>query len=425
MSKLKRILFRQKKLLSEYASINPKVCMVVWNTFETDARVTKEALTLLDQGKDVTVIAVHQPGRTKEVEVKDGLNIIRVIRTFKKVSNHSLTHSNSEAPKTLKVNDVERKKTSLKSKIRKLFTFVPKWIINIRFFWEAYRQDAGVYHSHDLNTLIPVFLASRLRGAKLIYDAHEVSTDRAGWKNKKYWEFVEGILIRKADEVITTNLTRAEYFKEHYHIPLPKIIKNVPPFQTVTSKNLIREILGISDEVPIILYQGGLQADRGLENMVKMMQNIEFGELVFLGNGSMKEELKKMVVDLKVQNKVHFIDAVPNEDLLNYTASATIGLQLLLNTCFNHYSACSNKLNEYMMAGIPVIASDFPEIRRIVEKYEVGYLVDPENVEEITEYVKGLLNNQTKLAEFKKNTVLAAQNNKWENEIPVLLDIYE
>lgn len=416
---IKRVIFRQDNLLKHKAIVNNKVCMVVWNTFETDARVTKEATTLIRSGKKVRVVAVHQPGRTERQEILHDIMVIRVDRTVKKQS--AKTKSVNASNETIKSPVAQY---SLKSRMRKKFQFVPKLIINIRFFLEAYKQDAGVYHAHDLNTLIPVYLATRLRGALLVYDAHEVSTDRAGWSNKALWEKIEGFLIKKADKVITTNLTRAEYFQEAYRIPLPNIIKNVPPFEKVVSTNKLRKTFLIPNDEPVILYQGGIQRDRGLENMIKMVPLLNRGKLVFLGNGRLKPELIRLVDDMNLNEKVFFMDAVPNKDLLSYTSSATIGLQLLINSCFNHYSACSNKLNEYMMAGIPVVASDLPEIKRTIDEFETGILVDPENLEQIADAINTLLTNTSLYQSFKVNTSRAAAQNKWENEESVLLNIY-
>lgn len=426
MNWIRRIFLRNPTLIRERAQVNKRVCMVVWNTFETDARVTKEAQTLILKGKkDVTVIAVHQPGRTKHKEQIKWINVIRVDRTFKKTTD-SLKVS---LPSNRTVNQESSKpisrKQRLKKRILKYFIFVPKLIIIVRFFNEAYKQNAGIYHSHDLNTFIPVYLASRLRGAKLVYDAHEVSTDRAGWGNKWFWEKVESFLIRRADRVITTNLTRGEFFRDHYKIPLPYIIRNVPKHVEIEPTNLIRETLHISNHTPVVLYQGGMQRDRGLENIIKTVRYVPNAAFVFLGNGQLKPKLIELANNEGVADRVYFLDAVSNDQLLYYTSSATIGLQLLINTCFNHYSACSNKLHEYLMAGIPVVASDLPEIRRVVKDTETGILVDPENIQEIAEAINKLLSEKVMYQKYKLNTKSGALQYKWEDDEKILLELYQ
>ncbi|MCM3443788.1 glycosyltransferase [Metabacillus halosaccharovorans] len=425
---IKRVLFRNKKDMEIYARENKKVCMVVWNTFETDARVTKEAKSLIKGNKSVTVIAVNEPKRTKEHEVKEGIKIIRVNRTLnlKRTKKHS-SSKNSQInvdPKGLNIKQTVPSKISTLKKVKRSLRFLPKWIVNIRFFTSAYKQNAGVYHAHDLNTLIPVFIVSRLRGAWLVYDAHEVSTDRAGWGNKKLWTKIERFLIKKADRVITTNLTRAEYFSKEYHINLPYIIRNVPVYQELAYSNRIREVLNINNDVPVILYQGGIQRERGLENLIKSIPKVKVGVFVFIGNGKLKPELISLVKHLDIEDRVYFLDAVPNEELLSYTASATIGMQTLLNTCFNHYSACSNKLHEYIMAGIPVIASDLPEMRKVVKDSGAGVLIDPENIDSISSSINALLEDKDRYNLLKSKTKSAAKKYSWDIEEKTLLEIY-
>lgn len=413
--------------------------MVVWNTFVTDARVTKEAKTLIDAGKDVTVIAIHEPGKTKVNEVKDGIKIHRVSRKPALVEELKTTYLHTDNKLKNKASDKNifiRKSFQVYRKINKLSYLLCKkalsiqgklaikLLINYRFYKAAYKQNAGAYQAHDLNTLIPVFLVSRLRGTRLVYDAHEISTDRAGWKNKRYWAFVEKRLMRKADAAITTNDIRADYFVEHYDIPKPLVIRNMPEYQVVKKSKLIHQVLNLEEGEKIILYQGGIQRERGLENIVKAAPYIERGKVVFIGNGHLKPTLEKMAHDLGVKDKVHFMNAVPMEELLNYTASADIGLQVLQNTCFNHYSADSNKLYEYLMAGIPVICSNLPDMKKIIEEEDAGTIVNEESPIDIAKAINELLSNEQRLTQVKKNALQSSKRYHWGIDKKQIIEAY-
>jgi glycosyltransferase involved in cell wall biosynthesis len=402
--------------------------MVVWNHFVTDARVTKEAKTLIEAGKNVTVIAINEPGKTLENEIKNGITIHRVSRKPFGIDKLRSTYLKIESylkNKEQNSKNINKYYFLLNRKINKLgFIIVKrllsfqgkmtiKYLINYRFLNAARKENAGVYQAHDLNTLIPVFLVSRMKGTRIVYDAHEVSTDRAGWKNKTLWEFVEKKLMRKVDVTITTNNTRAEYFEEKYNIPKPIIIKNMPEYQRVKRTKLIHSKLKLNEEEKIILYQGGLQRERGLENIIQTSRYIDTGKVVFIGNGHLKSTLKEMVNELSLNDKVYFIDTVPMEELLNYTASADIGLQVLLNTCFNHYSACSNKLFEYLMAGIPVVCSNLPEMKKVVEDSNSGIVINQNSYLEIANAVNELLSNEKKLTQMKKNALCYSENCHW------------
>ena len=105
--------------------------------------------------------------------------------------------------------------------------------------------------------------------------------------------------------------------------------------------------------------------------------------LVYIGGGRLLAPLKGMAAARGLGGCVHFLPTVPLAELLAWTASADIGVQPIRNTCLNHLSTDSNKLFEYAMAGLPVVASDFPEIRRVVEAHDIGLLFDPETPGEL------------------------------------------
>ena len=380
-----RVISRNKKLMAQNEQINKKVCMLVWNYFQTDARVTNEAITVGKEGKDVLVIALSDHKTTPEFEDRGDFKVRRV-------SRNSLGWVRA--------------------------------VTTIRLIMTAISEKAGIYHSNDLNTTIPGYIASRFWGTRLIYDAHEVSTDRMGWKCKNLYYLLEKFMIRRADVVITTNETRANFFKETYKIKMPIILKNAPRFQSVKSDNRIRNKLGIPEETKIILYQGGLQPERGLENLVKSVSYIKNVVLVFIGYGKLEELLKMLVKKEGIEHKVFFLGMIPNEELLKWTASADVGMQVLQNTCFNHYSSISNKIHEYIMAGIPMVASDLPEMKKIVEGYNVGVTVDPDDPKSISRGIRLLIQDQAKYNEFKQNCYKASRILNWENEEDKLRDIY-
>jgi len=123
--------------------------------------------------------------------------------------------------------------------------------------------------------------------------------------------------------------------------------------------------------------------------------------------------------------RIRFIDKVPLADLPSYTAAATVGFQVLQNICFNHYSASSNKLFEYMAAGVPVVAADLPEIRRVVEKEGTGIVVDAENPEAIAEAVNKIVKDERLRTMMRRNALKARDVYHWDAEKKYLLACYE
>ena len=127
---------------------------------------------------------------------------------------------------------------------------------------------------------------------------------------------------------------------------------------------------------------------------------------------------------MKIEERVRFIPTVPLSELLHYTASADIGVQPIENTCLNHFSTDSNKLFEYVQAGLPVIASDLPEIRRVVNEHELGVLVPAGDSPALAAAINELVRDPAKRAKFSDNAKRAAEALSWEAQEHELGSLY-
>src|SRR5699024_2332311 len=188
-----------------------------------------------------------------------------------------------------------------------------------------------------------------------------------------WYKRFEHFFIKRMDSMIVENDTRAKYNEELYGF-YPHVLHNYPSLtiQQVDEKINLHQMLGLPEDEKILLYQGGIQAGRGLEKLIEAYPLFNEGTLVLIGDGRIKDQLIKMVKDAKLEEKIRFIPKVPVRDLPKYTKNAYLGFQVLNNINFNHWSASSNKLFEYMMNEVPIVACDFPEIKRAVEESEVG-----------------------------------------------------
>ncbi len=166
-----------------------------------------------------------------------------------------------------------------------------------------------------------------------------------------------------------------------------------------------------------------MQEGRGLFKLLDAFKNIN-GKLIMLGDGKERQNLIDYHSELELENKVIFIDRVPYKELRSYTKSADIGIQFLENTNFNHYSASSNKLFEYLMAHVPVIGSDLPEIKKVIEEEKVGLTVEESNTTELQQAIQKLIDDEGKSNYFKKNTQRAKHKYNWDNEKQILNNIY-
>lgn len=423
-----------------------KVTMFVWNHFTNDARVNRECTTLADNGYDVNLIAINDPKNP-------------AISAYEEISNTFKVHRVKRYPWLLQAYQDNGKKfllvvagvqvviipslfyisfTLMAAYLLSLvvaagmikFKKIRKWFINgaiiTRMILKGYIQNADIYHANDLNTLPQAIVCSKLRlkPKPLIYDSHEVQSDRTGY-NPKTIKRIESFMLKFVDQMIVENHTRAKYNEDIYGF-YPKTLYNYSEKYNIEEKpqiNLHKKI-GINEDEKILLYQGGLQQGRGLELLIEAMDEIEEGHLLFIGGGKLTQSLKEQAEASKQADRIHFLDKVPFQELPSYTREAYLGFQVLQNICFNHYSASSNKLFEYMMAHVPVISCDFPEIKKVVEETNTGLVVDSHNASEIANAVNQLVKDTSLRNQLSENTKQAKEIYNWNNEKSKLLEVY-
>lgn len=389
-----------------------KVCMFVWNNLNNDARVLNELKALSEEGYKASIICLEDSksniGFDHDLNEQFGINVYRVkgLPTF-------YNNLKKRAKKTQLIRLLE-------------LIFIP--MIMLRMIIVGKRTKSDIFHSNDINTLIQGYICSKITYNQkvLIYDSHEIQIMCTNFYKGKKVYLLEKFLIKKVDEIIMTTNLRADKFCEIYKIKKPHIIHNYPQAIDIESIKTIdlHQKLNISKEEPILLYQGGLQDGRGLEKLIIAAKSFIAGKLVFIGGGPLKSYLIDLVEKNGLKNRVIFIDTVPYSELFSYTRNAYLGFQVLENTCFNHYSTLSNKLFEYIMMGIPVIASNFPEIRNVVETNCVGTLINPDNVDTIVKAVNNLINDPERRDEYSKNCLRAREKYNWAQEKKILIGIY-
>lgn len=383
-----------------------KVTMFVWNNFVNDARVLREASALAELGYETTIIA------KKEL-------------TEMNLASSEVVQKNIYVNRPLKLELPGFITKRISSSI--LTKHLPNMLLMLKMIMIGRGQKSDVYHAHDLNTLIQGIACAKLRLKRklLIYDSHEVQTSRTHYSFDKIYK-IEKFLLNFVDEVIVENDTRAEY---HYNLykQRPTSIHNYSELYNIDEVKgfPIKEKYNIDKEKKIVLYQGGMQEGRGLFKLLDAFKNIESAMLLMIGDGKERQNLIDYHHKLKLEDKVIFIDRVPYKDLRSYTKSADIGIQFLENVNFNHYSASSNKLFEYIMAHVPVIGSNLPEIERVIKEEEVGLIVEESNTRELQDAIQLLIDNEAVRKTCQKNTNIAKEKYNWNLEKKKFKKIYE
>ncbi|QKE65454.2 glycosyltransferase family 4 protein [Aquipseudomonas campi] len=393
--------------------------MIVWNEFRNDARVLKEAESLTAAGHRVIVHALHAPGITQEREVvSTGVEVVRVARSPFWRLRRPAASGGAVAP-------ADGGRIGRMGPVAQALRIAARAWTHLALLWHMVRLRADVVHAHDVNTLPTAWLAARLSGARLVYDAHEISTSREGYSSfRKLVAIVEKALMPSADGTITTTEARAKFFARAYGIARPLVLQNRPREQAPQVSNRIRQELGLSESWPIVLYQGGVQQGRGLERLARVAAQVPDAYFVFIGGGRLDTSLRQIAQELQIEDRVRFIPTVALAELPTYTASADIGVQPIENTCLNHYTTDSNKLFEYVQAGLPVIASDLPEIRRIVRQHDLGLLVPEGDNEALADALRCMVGEAQLRAHHAGCARAAAPALSWEMQEHLLVELY-
>lgn len=299
---------------------------------------------------------------------------------------------------------------------------------NVRLFCCLLFLKIDVFVANDLDTLPANYLASRLRRKPLVYDSHEYFTEVPELVNrprvKAIWTRIEKALVPKVDAAYTVCESIAEVYRNKYGVDF-KVVRNLPlRAMSTTSDPMIRSHRITHDTPKIILYQGALNLGRGLEDTIKAMQFIDGAEFWLAGDGDLTQKLKDLVEELKLESKVKFLGRLPLHELSSITCKADLGISLEEDLGLNYRFALPNKLFDYIQARVPVLVSDLPEMRRVVENFQIGTCIKFDKRNQLAEEMKEALFNEEKRLIWQNNLHSAALELCWENEEQVLYMIF-
>ncbi len=281
--------------------------------------------------------------------------------------------------------------------------------------------------SNDLDTLLPNYLVSRLKKASLVYDSHEYFTEVPELSNhpikKRIWKTLERAIFPRLNHIFTVNDSIARLYKDEYGKEV-QVLRNVPERRDFEGK-ADRASLGLPEQTPLVILQGaGINIQRGAEEAVEAMKYVDHALLLIVGDGDVIPFLKEKAISDGLENKVRFIPRQSFEKLFQYTCCADLGLTLDKDTNLNYRFSLPNKLFDYIQARVPVLASDLPEIRNIVEKFQIGRIAKNHDPLHLAEVMKAMLVDKNQQQKWKENLNIAATDLCWEQEEKVLSDVY-
>lgn len=294
---------------------------------------------------------------------------------------------------------------------------------NIRLFIFLLSTKPTVLWSNDLDTLPSNFLYSKIKNIKLIFDSHEYFTQVPELINRpftqKFWKRIEKYILPKLKNVLTVSQSIANLYEQEYNIKV-NLLRNVP---LLNKKFIEVENIKVAGK-KIVIYQGAINVNRGIQQMVEAMQYLDNTLLYIIGSGDVFNEIEKLIQQLKLQNKVTLLGRIPLEKLHGYTIQADLGLSLEEDAGLNYRFALPNKLFDYIQAEIPVLVAPLPEIKKMVTLYQVGEIIDNYNPKHIAEKINFMFSNQLQINSWKANAKKAALELNWEKEQQVILTLF-
>ena len=459
--------------------------MFVMNPVTYDSRVLREAATLADAGHEVTVMGTTpEPGGTLEAERVDGFTVIRVPRpigwldawrrtivspwSLRRRSVGRITSGVREgrvgevargagaALASLVVSGIRRAWLAVAGRAAastadaaawppETLTFLADWRFGILGWARAAAAEApaaDIHHGHDLTGLPAAIAAAEGTGARIVYDSHEIFLEsgryatRARWLR---WVFgrVERRWSRRSDALITVNHAYADVLRRRLRPRRTVVVHNCPPRwrRPDGAPDRLREAAGIPAGDPVVLYHGVFTTGRGLEELAAACEAIAGREadrqvhLAYLGYGGQRPTLERLAEEPSGAGHLHVLDAVPPSALLDWIATANVDAIPLQRTSLNHWLCTPNKLFESIAAGVPVVVSDFPEMRRIVLDEGAGPLgavCDPAEPASIAAAIRSILDLPPGALATLRDRCRAAADARWnwETESQALLALY-
>ncbi len=313
--------------------------------------------------------------------------------------------------------------TQKKYRQKRLLTFFNKGFIfyaefNIRLFFYLLFRKADMFCCIDLDTMLPVYLAGKLKNTKMVYDAHEYFSQQKEIITRPtvhlIWKWIESTFVPKFKNGYTVSLSIAAEFRKVYGVEY-EVIQNVPGLKAL--------VPGLQKREKIILYQGAVNEARGLEFLIPAMKEID-AKLHIYGDGNFIEQTKTLIALNILQEKVFLKGKVLPEQLDTIAQLAYMGINLVEHTGLNQYYSLANKFFDYIQNGLPQVSMAYPEYKRINDEFEVALLIDDLQSVSISNTINKLLNEENLYERLQKNCLVARQVFNWQNEEKKLIAFY-
>ncbi len=402
----------------------PAVTMLLIGEPVYDPRVTKTARSLVDAGYAVTIVCIPL-GAGATASTVGGAAVLRCsaarpLRALRRVLGRP---GREEAAAQAAAPSAAPRCGAPPKWVREARILAGTFWLNLALARSALAIPADVIHANDLDTLWAGTWLARKQGARLIYDSHELFPEMLPETSpllRGILRQVEHRLIGRADAVITVNQALAGELQRRHRLRVrPTVVMNCPRLQPLPP-----DIGEAADQIGMI-YLGALHAERGLEILLEAMPRIDRRVVLYIrGSGPLRALFEARAKDPALMGRIVLHEPVPAEKVVDALAGMTIGIIPYVATSLNNYLSSPTKLFDYFMAGLAVVATDLPEIRRAVTHYDAGELPTAD-AEAIARAVNRLAADPERRRHCRIGARAAAEREfHWADQERALLGVY-
>jgi len=303
--------------------------------------------------------------------------------------------------------------------LRRIARFLAWYVAVIRKFR---RQELTCINAHSLSTLPLGVILKAVTGAKLIYDTHELETETLNMVGlaRFFGKATEAVFVRFADKVVVVGFMIADWYRQRYPPLDPVVVRNLPEDSPNFERHdVFRERCNIPASATIFFYQGVLAEARGVDITLEAFSNAPpTHHVVFLGYGPLSSMIEEYA---KLHSNIHYLPAVPPQDVRRYTQSGDVGMCVAEPECLSYKYGMPNKVFEYLGAGVPAIVSNLPELSCVIGLSGSGWVISP-NPQELLKLILSI--QRPDILERGKKALQWTKNNSWAAETVTLHQMY-
>ena len=356
-----------------------KIVCTVTNDLNYDQRMIRICTTLADAGYDVTLVGLKRRKSQPLVE-----------RPFKQVRLPIIAEEGK-------------------------LMYAQYWVS--LFFFLLFRP-LDVICAIDLDTILPVYYVSRVRGKKRVYDAHEIFTELREVITRpavhKMWLWIGKHTVPNFPVGYTIGEAYADDFKEKYGVQY-KVVRNATILRPFTIPQRTERY---------ILYQGAVNVGRCFEQLIPAMKDVD-ATLIVCGEGNFYAQAIELARHHDVTDRVIFNGYVPPAQLVNYTVGATVGITLFEDTSLSNRLSLANRFFDYMHSAVPQLCIDYPEYRRVNSEVVIASLISDTSPASIAAALNQVLTDRAYYLRLQENCMKAREVYCWQEQAKTLLQVYD